>query len=106
VGFDFSYNDSEGEANYLNSTSVDDFDEDLYIGTVKGENADRTLSGVPYIKLMDGATAVNYSLVDTSCTVITAFKALTANDLLDYTSEAEDTDINLSNLRTGYTGKK
>jgi hypothetical protein len=105
VGFDFTYNDSEGGANYLDSTTVDDFDEDLYIITVKGENADSTLSGAPYIKLMDGATAVNYSSVDTSCTGITAFEALTSNDVLDYTLAADDEDFDLSDLETGYTGK-
>ncbi|MGD8781718.1 MAG: hypothetical protein PVH88_22475 [Ignavibacteria bacterium] len=105
VGFDFGYNSKAGGANNMDSLSVDDFDYDILIKTVKAEKTDGSLGGMPYIALSGNALAVNYSGVDATCTGYSAYEALTLSALQSYTLKSDDDDFDLSDLTTGDTGK-
>jgi hypothetical protein len=104
VGFDFEYNGETGGANNFDSLSVDDFEYDVKIRTIKGEKGDGSLSGAPFIQLYKDVKAVNYSAVDTTCTGITRFNALTSSNIESYTLSSDDASFDVSNLTTGNTG--
>lgn len=104
VGFDFEYNGEKGGANSMDSLSVDDFEYDLKIRTIKGEKSDGTQSGAPFIVLGHGAEAVNYSKIDTSCVGITQFNALTTANVKSYTLASDNASFNIASLTTGTTG--
>lgn len=104
VGFDFEYDGETGGANNLDSLTVDDFEFDVKIRTIKGEKGDGTLGGAPFVRLHEDAIAVNYSAIDTTCTGITKFNALTITDIKTYTLESDDTSFDVSDLTTGDTG--
>jgi hypothetical protein len=106
VGFDFEYDGEAGGANYIDSTSVTDFEEDIVIKTIKGEKPDGSLGGAPYFKLYDNSVgAVNYSSVDTSCKGLTAFNNLNSSNIQDYTLQNDDESFDVSAVPTGNTGK-
>ena len=106
VGFDFEYKGEKGGANNLDSLTVDDFEYDLKIRTIKGEKPDGSLGGAPYIKLFDNTVeAVNYSTVDATCKGITAFNNLNKSNILNYTLQADASDFDISSVPTGTTGK-
>lgn len=106
IGFDFEYMDEAGGGNYIDSTSVDDFAEDTFVLTIKGEKPDGSLGGAPYFKLYDNTVeAVNYSLVDTDCKGIDAFNSLNSTNIESYTLESDDASFDTSSLPTGDTGK-
>lgn len=104
VGFDFEYNSETGGANNIDSLTVEDFAYDVKIRTIKGEKADGSQAGAPYIQLHEEAKAVNYSAIDTTCIGITKFNALSASDLESYTLSSDDTSFDISSLTTGSTG--
>ncbi len=104
VVFDFKYDGEKGGANYTDSLTVEDFEYDLKIRTIKGEKSDKTKGGAPFIQLYSSVQAVNYSAVDTLCTGITKFNALSASDLKEYTLASDDESFDVSNLETGTTG--
>lgn len=105
VGFDFVYNDETGGANNLDSLTVSDFSEDIYIKTIKAEKTDGTLAGMPYIALENNASAVNYSDVDTNCTGTDAYNTLSSESLKAYVLSQDDTSFTTSGLTAGETGK-
>ncbi len=104
VGFDFVYDGSNGGANNMDSPSVDDFEYDIVIKTIKGEKNDGSLGGAPYIQLDEGVKAVNYSAIYATCVGITQFNALSASDLEEYTFSTDDASFDTSSLTTGDTG--
>lgn len=106
VGFDFEYNGDKGGTNNLDSLTVADFKEDMFIKTIKGEKPDGNLGGAPYFKLYDNtAGAVNYSTVDPDCKGIDAFNALNSSNIKSYTLKHDDEGFDVSSLGTGSTGK-
>ncbi len=104
VGFDFTYNETTGGANNIDSLTVNDFTYDLKVRTIKGEKTDGSTGGAPYIQLSDGTKAVNYSAVDTTCVGITKFNALSVSGLKSYTLSSDDSSFDVSSLETGDTG--
>ncbi|WP_421919399.1 hypothetical protein [Marinifilum sp.] len=106
VGFDFEYLNEKGGANNIDSPSVDDFEEDIVIRTIKGEKPDGSLGGAPFFKLYDSTVeAVNYTSVDPECKGIDAFNRLNSSDLKDYTLKTDGTNFDISAVPTGDTGK-
>jgi hypothetical protein len=106
TGFDFQYMGEKGGANYLDSLSVEDFDEDVWIKTIKGEKPDGSLGGAPYIKLFDNTVeAVNYSTVDTECKGFTNFNNLNSTNVKSYTLKKDNDSFDISSVPTGTTGK-
>ncbi len=105
IGFDFEYNEEAGGANNLDSLSVDDFNYDMKIRTIKAEKPDGSIAGMPYITLATDTKAVNYSSIDVSCKGYIAFTNLTTDNLQTFTFDSDDTSFDISNLTTGDTGK-
>lgn len=104
VGFDFEYQGEPGGANNMDSLSVDDFEYDIKIRTIKGEKPDGTLGGAPFIQLHETVQAVNYSAIDTTCKGYADYAALSTEDLLSFDWQYDDSSFDLTNLPTGETG--
>ncbi len=104
VGFDFEYNGKKGGANNIDKPSVDDFEYDLIIRTIKGEKGDGSLGGASYIQLFSTNEAVNYSTVDASCKGFNKFNALTSADLQTYTFSSDDASFDVASVEKGETG--
>lgn len=104
IVFDFEYNGDKGGANYTDTLSVDDFEYDILIKTIKGEKDDESLGGAPYIQLHENVEAVNYTAVDTDCKGITKYNSLSASNVKTYTFGSDDTSFDTSNLTIGDTG--
>jgi predicted Fe-Mo cluster-binding NifX family protein len=105
IGFDFEYNGNMGGAfNIDDSTFSANLEYDLKIRTVKGEKSDGSLGGAPFVQLHEEAKAVNYSAVDTTCTGMAKFNALTSSGIKDYTLASDDASFNVSSVATGKTG--
>lgn len=104
VGFDFEYNGEEGGANNMDSLSVSDFEEDVLVKTIKGDN-EGTAAAYNYIALFNDAQAVNYSSIDATCKGYTSFQALTyataSATELTFTS---DNTYSFSGLTAGTSG--
>jgi hypothetical protein len=105
VGFDFDYRGNTGGPNMMDSPSVTDFAFDFKIRTIKAQNPDESLNGMPFIELASGVEAVNYSSVDPSCKGIVAFQNLTLNNAQSYTLLTDDQTFDLLSLRPGTSGK-
>ncbi|MBI9068277.1 MAG: hypothetical protein JEZ09_13370 [Salinivirgaceae bacterium] len=104
VGFDFQYNGEKGGANNMDSLSVIDFQYDLKIRTIKGENGDGTLGGAPFIQLNTKSEAVNYSSVDATCKGLIKFNALSSANVASYTLATDDAAFNIASVTKGETG--
>lgn len=105
VGFDFEYKANKGGGNNMDSLTVNDFEYDIIIRTIKAEKPDQSLGGAPYIKLHDDVMAVNYSEVDTSCKGYGDFQNLTAANIQAYTLQADDVNFDINSVPTGSTGQ-
>ena len=105
VGFDFEYYGDRGGANYMDSLTVDDFEQDILIRTAKAEKPDGTLAGMPYILLCNGTVAVNYSSIDAGCVGFSSYESLTATELAEFSYTEDANDFDLGSLATGETGK-
>lgn len=105
VGFDFEYKGEKGGANAMEALTVDDFEYDIKIRTIKGEKPDKTLGGAPYIKLFKTVEAVNYSSVDTKCKGVSAFNQLNASNIKEYILKSDGNDFDVSSVTKGTTGK-
>ncbi|MEA3447333.1 MAG: hypothetical protein U9Q98_02635 [Bacteroidota bacterium] len=105
VGFDFEYHGEPGGANNMDSLSVEDFNEDIVIRTIKAEKPDGTLGGRPFVKLADDVQAINYSEVDTTCKGESGFEQLTSLNTSSLNFSGDDNSFDLGGLETGTTGK-
>ncbi len=105
VGFDFFYDGKAGGANNMDSLTVTDFKADMVIRTIKGEKADSTLAGMPFIQMFNGAKAINYSGVDTACKGLDKYNALSISDLAALDYQVDEASFTLGGLETGSTGK-
>jgi hypothetical protein len=106
IGFDFEYKGELGGADNLDSLSVEDFEFDLKIRTVKGEKNDGSLGGAPYIQLRDNTIqAINYSSIDEECKGFIDFQNLNNSNIQGYTLQTDDQSFDIDNLPTGSTGK-
>ena len=105
IGFDFEYHGEKGGVNYIDSLSVSDFDYDIKVRTIKAEKSDGTLCGMPFFKLAEGVTAVNYSEIDSTCTGYDSFVNLAVTNPEDIPFESDDTSYDLSVLTAGSSGK-
>lgn len=104
VGFDFEYAGQDGGANNMDNPSVDDFDYDLKIRTIKAEKPDGTLAGAPFIQLHESVMAVNYSDICPSCKGADAFENLNASNIQSYSLITDDSSFDLTSVSTGTTG--
>jgi len=95
VGFDFEYDGKTGGANNMDSLTVDDFEADVVIKTIKADS-DGSATSANMITLNNGAQAVNYSSSDASCKGYTAFQNLTY-------STASAKGLTFSSDGSGYT---
>lgn len=105
VGFDFEYKGEKGGANNMDSLSVEDFEYDLKIRTIKAEKPDGSMGGAPFIQLHETVKAVNYSTVDTTCKGYAAFQNLTSANIASYTLISDDANFNLASVPAGTTGQ-
>jgi hypothetical protein len=106
VGFDFEYHEEKGGANNMDSLTVTDFEEDIFIRTLKGEKPDGSLGGAPYIRLSEDAVeAVNYSGVDPACKGVAAFENLNSSNLQSCDLQFDAEGFDPSAVATGQTGK-
>ena len=105
VGFDFEYNGKKGGANNIDSVSVSDFEADIVIKTQKADN-EGSPQAVNYITLNNGATAINYSAVDTECIGSTDFEALSYETVSsqDISFNADAENFSMDGLETGTSG--
>jgi hypothetical protein len=104
VGFDFVYMNDEGGANNMDSLSVMDFAYDVKIRTIKGEKPDGSLGGMPYFKLSESTSAVNFSEIDNEYTGYSKFLELTLDDISDVIFNKDDASFDLSKLEKGSSG--
>jgi len=104
VGFDFEYKGKKGGANNMDSLTVNDFEYDLKIRTIKGEKPDGSLGGAPFIQLHETVKAVNYSAVDTTCNGYSDFQNLNSSNIQNYILQSDDPNFDLTSVLTGTTG--
>ncbi len=106
VGFDFFIFGAAGGANNLDSVSTTSFVSDITIRTIQAQKVDGGLAGMPFIKLADGVTAVNYSTIDTNCTGINGYNSLNYSASLSALNyQSDNSSFNLASLPVGSTGK-
>lgn len=105
IGFDFLYKNEKGGANYMDSLSVADFEQDIVIRTIRAERPNGTLGGAPFIKLAESVQAANYSAFDTTCLGIENFNNLNMSNIKEYTLAYDDDSFDISNVATGNTGQ-
>jgi hypothetical protein len=105
VGFDFEYNGETGGPNHMDSLSVSDFEYDIKIRTIKAQNPDESLNGMPFIVLGSGVEAVDYSRYYPDCKGFTDFQNLTLSNVQSYTLGTDDPSFDLTSLTPGTTGK-
>ncbi|MGI5847842.1 MAG: hypothetical protein ACOX5T_07455 [Candidatus Cryptobacteroides sp.] len=105
VGFDFEYKGKKGGANNMDNLSVEDFEYDLKIRTIKGEKPDGSSGGAPFIQLHEKVKAVNYSTVDPECKGYTAFKNLTKANIKNYALKSDDASFDITSVKKGESGQ-
>ena len=105
VGFDFEYDGKTGGANNMDSLTVDDFEADVVVKTIKADS-DGSTTSANMITLNNGAQAVNYSSVDASCKGYTAFQKLTYStaSAKGPTFGSDGSDYTLTGLTSGTSG--
>lgn len=105
VGFDFEYDGKTGGANNMDSLTVDDFEADVVLKTIKADS-DGSTASANMMTLNNGAQAVSYSSVDASCKGYTAFQNLTYGTASSkgLTFSSDGADYTLSGLTNGTSG--
>lgn len=105
VGFDFEYKGEKGGANNMDNLSVEDFEYDLIIRTIKGEKPDGSSGGAPFIRLHENVKAVNYSDIDLECKGYSAYKSLNSTNIKTYTLESDDASFDIASVEKGESGQ-
>ncbi|MFA7115665.1 MAG: hypothetical protein WC140_00305 [Bacteroidales bacterium] len=94
VGFDFWWTRQEGGAMNMDAIKIENFLADIRIKTIKAKKPDGNMAGMPYIILLNGACAINYSAINSDCKGLLAYEALAATSIekISYKSDATDFD--------------
>jgi len=110
VAFDFIYKGNKGGSNNVDDIKMKELNPDMVVKTVKGQKSEtnKSLGGMPSIRLSSKAKGLNYSAQDSKFIGYKSYlKIIKISDIkLDETKfKSDDSSFDLTKLKKGSSGK-